>query len=350
MRALPTALAQLLRGCSAALLAACLVAAAPAPSWAADSGAESTAQALSLGKQGAAAYEAGNHAQAITHFERAFELLPAPSLQLWAARSCAKLGRLVEAQQRYRQALAASAQVGDPAVQLDAQRAAKQELEQLAEQTPLLGVRVVGTAGQPARLTLDEQPFASEPGQLTPVDPGHHVLVGSYRGQHVSLSVDLAEGERRELVLELSPAASGEQLPARADPARPPARAPAMTAGSSAKAWQTAGWIGIGAGGALLLTGIVTRSVAQERYDTLQRQPGCSRTQCAAAERDSVDRYHSMRTVSLVTSIGGLVVAAAGAGAVLLSPGDEEGGLALLPGGLLPSGVLPSGLAWSGRF
>ena len=97
--------------------------------------------------------------------------------------------------------------------------------------------------------------------------------------------------------------------------------------------------MGIGAGGALLLTGIVTGVVAQERYDDLQRQPGCSRTQCAPAARDSVDRYHAMRSASLVTSLGGTALVAAGLGVLLFLPA-EAGELAVLPGGL----------AWSGRF
>ena len=339
MTALTVALEQLLRRCRTALLAACFAALLAAPSGAAGSDAESTAQALALGKQGAAAYEAGNHVAAIDHFDRAFELLPAPSLRLWAARSCAKLGRLVEAQRRYRETLELSPQLGDPAVQQEAQRAAKQELEQLVARTPLLGVRVVGTAGQPARLTLDEQPFTSAPGQLTPVDPGHHVLLGSHRGQHVSVPVELAEGERRELVVEFSAAASSE-APA-ADVAGEPGTAPTMTARSSAKAWRTAGWIGAGAGGALLLTGLVTRSVAQSRYDALQGEPGCSRTRCGPAARDSVERYQSMRTTSLVTSVTGTALLAAGVGVLLFLPAaDEESGLALSP----------AGLAWLGRF
>lgn len=341
MRALSAALAQLLRRGSPALLAAIIVAAAAAPSHAAGGAGERTARALSLGKLGAEAYEAGDHLAAIEHFDRAFELLPAPSLRLWAARSCAQLGRLVEAQRRYREALELSPQVGDAAVQREAQRAAKQELEQLGPRTPLLGVRVLGTGGQPARLTLDDQPFPAAPGQLTPVDPGHHVLLGSYQHRHVSVSLDLAEGERRELVVELSPPASSEQAATAPGSGAPGERESPLlsTASGSAKAWRTAGWMGIGAGGALLLTGIVTGSVAQQRYDDLQRQPECSRTQCAPAARDSVDRYHSMRTASLVTSLGGTALAAAGLGVLLFLPA-EAGELAVLPGGL----------AWSGRF
>lgn len=336
MRALLARSARLLRRWSTALLVGCLVGSGASPGWAAGSAAESGALALSLGQQGATAYESGNYVQAIEHFDRAFALLPAPSLQLWAARSCAKLGRVLEAQQRYRQTTRLSTEVGDPVVQRQARAEAERELEQLGAHIPLLGVRVLGTAGQPARLTLDERSFDSAPGQLTPVDPGHHVLLGSYQGQQLSLSVDLALGERRELIVEFTPAAASERAPAASDATS----APPMTPASSAKAWRTAGMMGIGAGAALLLTGIVTRSVAQERYDSLRRLPGCSRTQCTPEARDSVERYRSMRSVSLVTAIGGAVLGGAGAGVLLFAPKEEEAGLTLLPGGV----------AWSGRF
>jgi tetratricopeptide (TPR) repeat protein len=286
-----------------------------------------------LGSEGAIAYEAGNYAEALDRFDRAFALLPAPSLGLWAARSCAKLGRLVEAEQRYRQLASLSNQIGDPAIQRQAQIEGKQELAELNERIPKLGVRVLGTAGQPAVVTLDDRPFESKPGQLEPVNPGRHMLAGTYHEQHVSLPVELAPGERRELVLAFSaPAAS--DVPSDSASMR-------QSESDSAKAWRTAGWVGVGAGGVALLTGIITRAVARSRYDRLQEQPGCTRRQCPPEARERIDSYNSMRSVSLITTISGAALGVAGTGVLLLVPKDSA------PVSL---GLSPNAVSLSGRF
>ncbi|MEY4546783.1 MAG: hypothetical protein RL685_2978 [Pseudomonadota bacterium] len=336
----------------AALLVGWLGVFGAARCWAADGDPERAASALELGKQGAVAYESAQYAEAIASFDRAFALLPAPSLQLWAARSCAQLGRLVEAQQRYREIASLSDQIGDPVVQRGAQLEAKKELAELTGRIPLLEVSVLGTAGRPARLTLDARPFESEPGQHIPVDPGHHVLVGTYQEQRVSLAVDLELGERRELVLEFPALAASVTPPTSFDPVDEPRRTPA----SSASAWRTAGWVGIGAGGAVLLTGIITRVVAQGRYDTLQRQPGCTRTQCPAGARERIDSYNSMRSVSLLTTISGAVLGAAGVGVLLFVSKEDDptflarSSLALSAEALSFESPSPLALTWSGSF
>ncbi|MEY2934133.1 MAG: hypothetical protein RL033_4882, partial [Pseudomonadota bacterium] len=192
--------------------------------------------------------------------------------------------------------------------------------------------------------------------------PGHHVLVGTYQEQHVSLAVDLDLGERRELVLEFSAPAASVTPSMSFDPASEPR----MTPASSATAWRTAGWVGIGAGGAVLLTGIITRVVAQGRYDTLQRQPGCTKTQCPADARDRIDSYNSMRSVSLLTTLSGAVLGAAGVGVLLFVSTDAvltdavskeddsallaRSSLALSSEALASEALSPVMLTWSGSF
>src|SRR5690349_3336121 len=61
------------------------------------------AVARELGVEGIQAYQANDVSTADQKLEKAYRLFAAPTLGLWSARSRAKLGRLVEAAERYRQ-------------------------------------------------------------------------------------------------------------------------------------------------------------------------------------------------------------------------------------------------------
>src|SRR5262249_13535117 len=88
--------------CSRAVFGA-LVAAFLATTGAAASPAEDQSRAIAriLGEEGLAYYDQGMYIDALQRFERASELHKAPTLDLWAARCLAKMGRLVEASERY---------------------------------------------------------------------------------------------------------------------------------------------------------------------------------------------------------------------------------------------------------
>src|SRR5262245_45075283 len=82
------------------LFIACCVA-SQAAAQAADESALAAARAL--GRDGVTLYQSGQYAQALDKLERAYAVARVPSLGLWAGRALEKLGRLVEASQRYRE-------------------------------------------------------------------------------------------------------------------------------------------------------------------------------------------------------------------------------------------------------
>src|SRR5262245_16171888 len=61
------------------------------------------AAARQLGEEGVEAYWAGDNEQAHAKLERAYQLFSAPTLALWSARACVRVGRWVEAAERYRE-------------------------------------------------------------------------------------------------------------------------------------------------------------------------------------------------------------------------------------------------------
>src|SRR5262245_11877298 len=78
----------------AVVLAAAAAAAEPADE-------QGRAKARALGEEGLALYDQGLYIDALEKFERASEFLKVPTLELHAARCLAKMGRLVEASERY---------------------------------------------------------------------------------------------------------------------------------------------------------------------------------------------------------------------------------------------------------
>src|SRR5688572_21582724 len=89
------------------------------------------AAARDLGAEGVEAFQAGNFQAASDKLARAYEILRVPSLGLWSARALAKVGKLVEASERYLDVTRLDASKGDTAVQRQAQTDAAVEREAL---------------------------------------------------------------------------------------------------------------------------------------------------------------------------------------------------------------------------
>ena len=85
-----------------------------------------------LANEAAGEYEAGNFSAALEKFQRAYDTAKVPRLALWLAKTQAKLGHLVVANEMYRQALNLEKNdlwVGN--TQEEAQQEAQQELAAL---------------------------------------------------------------------------------------------------------------------------------------------------------------------------------------------------------------------------
>src|SRR4051812_30455373 len=89
----------LLRAAQHAALAAAITVAPGARAENVDAAARSTAR--KLGQEAVKLYEAGDYARALEKFNTADSLVPAPTLGLYAARCLTKLGKVVEASERY---------------------------------------------------------------------------------------------------------------------------------------------------------------------------------------------------------------------------------------------------------
>lgn len=273
---------------------------APAPPSPTDVDDPTRSAARLLAQEGLTLFDSGKFADAMDRFERASTLVHAPTMGLMAARALEKLGRYVEASERYlavtRMTLAADASEAFRA----ALESAAREQEALIVRIPIL-VIAVSAAAPGVTVTLDGKVVpAALLGAKQPVDPGPHVVVLTHGKTTRTERLLLKEAESRRVVLAL-------------DPPPPPPLAPASST------LRTVGWIGVAAGGAGIVLGAVTGGLAITAKSTLDRDT-CTDNKCPSSAIPDVESYRTLRMLSGAGLIAGVVTATAGALVVGLSP------------------------------
>jgi hypothetical protein len=302
-----------------------------------------------LGYSGVKAYQAGDFAKASQELEKAYELLPAPSLGLWSARALVGLGRLVEANQRYLEVSRLPVSAGDPAVQQQAQADAAKELAQLTPRIPSVTLRFDGATAAEVEVSLDG--FAlprAELGARRLVNPGRHQVEARRGTQLVESAFEIAEGAAREVVLNFDLAAPGSGA------AITPSGMETSQAGASARTdpRRTLVWVALGVGGAGLAFGTFTGLLALGKKSDLDDSPHCHADKCLDPERESVNTYNSLRTLSSVGFATGIGFGAAGAILLLLRPKEREPASTALrkPSASIHFDVAPGGASIRGAF
>lgn len=272
--------------------------------------------ARALGMAGVDSYQAGDYAAANDKLEKAYGLLQVPTLGLWSGRALVKLGKWVEATDRFLEVASLQVPAGEYAVQKQAQADAKEELKALSARVPLVVVKVEGAVLSDCAVTIDGQPVATSlltAGRL--MNPGKHVIEGHRGSDQATAEVTVAEGERATAVLKFPAAPAPATLPPPPPPAPP--RPPVEDSGSAQRTW---GWVTLAVGGAGLAVGGITGGLALGKKSDLESNPNCTGTRCASSEQDKVDAYNGMNTVSTIGFIGGGVLAATGIVLLVTAP------------------------------
>jgi hypothetical protein len=295
---------------------------APARAFAENPDEATRTAARALGNAGVDAYQANDFTTATDKLEKAYALVRAPSLGLWSGRALVKVGKWVEAADRFLEVTSLQVPTGDYAVQKQAQSDAAAELQALRPRIPALVVKVEGAALADCSFTVDGQPVASTllaEGRL--VNPGSHVVEAHRGGDQARAEISAAEGERKTVVLAFnaSPAVAPvavTPVAANSNPASPP-KAETSSASSTQRTWA---WIALGVGGAGVIVGGISGLVALGKKSDLDGNPHCQNNRCAPSESDAVDSYNSLRTVSSIGLFAGAGVAAVGAVLLVTAP------------------------------
>lgn len=304
---------------------------AATPSAAAGPSAADRNTARRLAVEGQKALKAGDFDKAADHFQRANELVNAPTLLLGLARARVGQGRLLEAYELYDKIVRSSVDTDASKAFKKAVTDAKAESALLESRLAWVTVSVRGAEPSQATVTLNGQPLPTAAlGVERPVNPGAiHARAEAEGYRPAEAEVQLKEGERGPTVeLMLVELPKTEAAPALA-------QAPVMSSdggGSSEsnQTLQTLGYVGIGVGGAGIAIGAVAGIIAYNRHAELQQICGNSNS-CAAPPGTDPARtaklqndYHKFATVANIGIIAGGVLAASGLVLVLTAPEERS--------------------------
>ena len=238
--------------------------------------AEAKAGARAATESGTTAFKEGRFAEAVDMFLRAESLFHAPTHVLMLARSYVGLGKLVLAREAYlsivREELGAKAPPAFKRAKVDAEK----ELADLSPRVPSLQVSTTPEAKNIV-VTIDDKPLpAALIGIPSPVDPGTHVLRATAEGMAApEKRVTLEEGQKAALVLELAPVASaGPITPVRApvvptgpNDGRDQATGKTSPGRVAGAVLMGLGVAGLGAGGVFGWLSLTKRAEADEAFD-----------------------------------------------------------------------------------
>lgn len=286
-----------MRASIAALLAAASFLAI-SPAWA-DSPAEATKNtARRIAKEGLDLYDGGKYQEALERFLRADDLVHAPTMGLMAARSLEKLGRLVEASERYLTVSRTALDAGASAAFREAVASAAKEGDALQPRIPSVFVTLElppDATGRPS-VTLDGAVVpAALFGHKRPTDPGVHTLEATYGEVLKTHRIELKENESRAVHFDLR----GTVTVAPSSPLR------------------TAGWVIAGAGVAGLALGGVAGGLMLAKESELARS--CPNQKCPTSVA-GVDDYTTHGMLSSAGFIAGALALAGGVTLVLVAP------------------------------
>jgi hypothetical protein len=271
------------------------------------------AQARDLSVQAQQMFEQGKFDESEKHWIAAEKLYPAaPTLTLGLARTQAKLGKLVLAQENYKKIIRENENNPNlsPAFK-DAVESAKSEVGPVSARIANVVIKVEGPASP--TVTIDGQPVAASTlGLKRPVDPGSHTIKAEAPGYSpVTQSFQVAEAGVADATIKMEKGPDG----------LPPGHDSKVDVGPGKSSNKTMAFVAFGVGGAGLIFGAVTGILAIGKHGDLEDQ--CQGGKCPATLQDDVDSYKTMGLLSTIGFIvGGVGVAA---GTVLLLTAPKEG-------------------------
>jgi hypothetical protein len=266
--------------------------------------------ARAMGNSGVEAYQAGNYREASDRLEKAYAIARVPSLGLWSARALRKLGMLVEAANRYLETASLQVPEGDYVIQKQAQTDATRELNELKPRIPVVKIEVKCAKPAEVSVSVDGTPLAATlVAEPRLVNPGEHRVDGTHGAERARVNVVIGEAESKTAVLDFSRVKSAVQEVSTKD-----------DGGGGGGSLRTLAYVALGVGGAGIITGGIAGVLAIDKKSTIDKSPACDGNRCS--DRDLVDSYGMLRTVSSIGLIAGAVVA--GVGVTLLFTGGSE--------------------------
>ncbi|HYJ08192.1 MAG TPA: PEGA domain-containing protein [Polyangiaceae bacterium] len=289
--------------------------------------AENVAAARSLGQQGIKLADAGDCKGAIEKLSRAESLYHAPTILGRLGECQVQVGQIVLGTENLNRVVREQLALNAPKAFKDAQERAKGVLNTALPKIARLTVKVDPADAKPQVLVGGSPIPAALIGVERPTDPGTHEVVVTAPGYlEQKTSVTLTEGGTQEVALKLEKdpnAAAAQPEPAPPPPVvvAPP---PAPPADTSPKKSNALAYVALGVGGAGMIVGGVSGFLALGKKSDLD---GCVDEKCPSSQKDTLDSAKTMATVSTIGFAVGFVGVGAGVVLLLTGGGSSSANL-----------------------
>jgi hypothetical protein len=308
-----------------------------------------TSRAMFRLEEGKRALARGDVDAAITALEDAHTVLRAPTSAVALGRALEKKGRLADALARYREGADGSHSPKESFAIAQALDEAKKSVARLDPRVPAVTVEVHGALSASLELDGEPAPPPDAEGRLR-VDPGPRRFAAVLYERRVEVKLELAEGARETVRLDLTPAGTTSIAPrAAGEHAEPPAasrpggaHSHASRGASPASLVAVSGFALAAAGGGV---GLGTMLFASGRRGDVEASCGASCPPSAERELEELDGLGVVSIIALGVGGAGLVTGVVAAIAGASSSSDERSSL-----GALQVGVAPGYIGLSGRF
>ena len=259
----------------------------------------------------------GHLQDALKRFKAADDLMRVPTTGLELARTQAAMGLLLEARDTIANIRKMPSSPNDPEPFKDA-RAKMEELDNTLEsKIPALNIVVQGAAqGETATIVVDGAPLpAAVTGLPRRVNTGRHTVVVKTATMQGEQTVDVKEGEQKEVQVTLTAAANNpEATPPEGEPTPQPEH-PSEPSGPTSHSPTVLTFVGIGVGGAGLIAGAVTGLLSMSKTSSLK-------TECLPGGHCTSDHglsdYNSASSLATISDIG-FIAGGVGAAVAVIS-------------------------------
>jgi hypothetical protein len=283
--------------------------------------------ARALMKEGRSRRTKGDHRGALESFVAADALMNVPTTGLEVGRTQVQLGLLVEARDTFLRVSRTPEEAGEPPAFKEARSEAAAGAIKLEERVPTLKVSLTGVpAGATASITIDGVNIPSAAiSARRKLNPGTHEIVAIVAGgAKQTTTVELAEGDAKDITVDLSGPVTASPAPAAvATKTDPSPETPRATGTSSLT------YVGFAVAGVGIAVGSVTGLIALSKKNAAEE--GCAGSRCPPSTHDELTRADTMATVSTIAFVAGAVGVGVGIYGLIRGPAAPAANTSLGP-------------------
>jgi hypothetical protein len=270
--------------------------------------------ARSLMQEGRELRDKGHVQDALKRFKAADDIMHVPTTALEVARTQAAVGQLVEARDTIANIRKAPASPNDPEPFKEARNKAEELDASLEGRIPALTIVVNGAAaGETPSIVVDGVPVPTAAlGLPRRVNAGRHTVVAKTTTGSGEQTVDIKEGEQKEVQVTISGSNSTGPTPEQPTPG--PQQPETETAEATSHSPTVLTYTGIGVGAAGLIAGTITGLMSMSKTSALKNE--CVKNHCSSGH--GLSDYNAATTLATVSDVA-FAVGAVGAGLAVVT-------------------------------